>query len=698
MIRKHTLLAIFIAIATLPLAAQTMMVKDINPGEANSMADVNVSSKIAIGDVFYFTAFDDTHGMELWKSDGTEEGTVLIKDINPGTEGGNISTFINLNGILLFFADDGEHGRELWKSDGTEAGTQMIKDIRPGSSPGITNVFPHLELIGDLAYFAANDGTNGSELYVTDGTTSGTTLVADIDPGNIGSAPLHLQSMNGILYFSADGGTTIGRELYRSDGTAAGTYLLKDFTTSFTGGLPSSMVAVENTLYFTATSSDFGYELWKSDGTESGTVLVKDLQDGTASAFGSSNNLLFAYGSNLLFVANTSDNVGDLWISDGTEAGTTVLKAFDDGFVARPPLELTLFNDVVYFYAFDDTVGDGLWKTDGTTAGTVLVKEFVGGNATVDRSIRSTENQLLIVARGSTSTGFELWESDGTTDGTNIVQDIFPGFASSAPYNLINVNGKVFFSARTTDFGRELWMYDADVVPLSATIMQTEEILCNGETTAALQIDVLGGAPPYNYQWNDNSINGNNPTDLPAGNYTVTITDNASSSIPLSIEIMEPPALVLNLSSEPATGGLDNGSAAVTISGGTNPYSFLWSTGQTTAQIENLAPAEYSVTITDSNGCTIAESIIVDFVESTLDFAIYDLEIYPSPAKEMIWIKSSYQDRAELRIYNVAGLELLSGIYISQENISIKDLSAGMYFLQIRIGDKFGSQKIIVAD
>ena len=80
----------------------------------------------------FFAADDGSHGRELWKSDGTEEGTVLVEDINPGTAHAGPRWLTNVNGTLFFTAVDGSHGRELWKSDGTEAGTVLVKDINRG--------------------------------------------------------------------------------------------------------------------------------------------------------------------------------------------------------------------------------------------------------------------------------------------------------------------------------------------------------------------------------------------------------------------------------------------------------------------------------------------------------------------------------------------------------------------------------------
>ena len=115
----------------------------------------------------YFSAKDDTHGRELWKSDGTAAGTVVVKDVRPGSEGSLPRGLTDVGGTLYFSAGDGTHGGELWRSDGTATGTVMVKDIWAGSKgshpSGLTDV-------GGTLYFAADDGTHGWELWKSDGT------------------------------------------------------------------------------------------------------------------------------------------------------------------------------------------------------------------------------------------------------------------------------------------------------------------------------------------------------------------------------------------------------------------------------------------------------------------------------------------------------------------------------------------------
>ena len=173
--------------------AQVVLVKDINPGVYSSYAsDFTEGQRAAIFQRRwreYFT--DGENGGELWVSDGTTEGTQLLLDINPGGSGSGPSYLIEVNEQLFFFANDGENGNELWVSDGTTEGTQLLLDINPGvndsisSSPyNFSNETVFTEVNEQLFFFnATNDGENGNELWVSDGTTEGTQLLLDINPG-----------------------------------------------------------------------------------------------------------------------------------------------------------------------------------------------------------------------------------------------------------------------------------------------------------------------------------------------------------------------------------------------------------------------------------------------------------------------------------------------------------------------------------
>lgn len=169
------------------------------------------------GDQLYFTATNygsasaiPTTG--LWKSDGTEAGTQLVKDINPGSAGSSPDQFVNVNGTLFFRADDGVHGRELWKSDGTAEGTQLVADLEPGAASSGPN---GLRAAGGRLYFYAQAGASGVQLWVSDGRPGGTLLVQDIQPG--WSVPLGATADR--LFFAASDET--GSRLWAVPLTAA---------------------------------------------------------------------------------------------------------------------------------------------------------------------------------------------------------------------------------------------------------------------------------------------------------------------------------------------------------------------------------------------------------------------------------------------------------------------------------------------
>src|SRR5262249_54140621 len=152
---------------------------------------------------------------ELWKSDGTKAGTQLVKDIYAGSASSSPSNLTNVNGTLFFQANDGTHGQELWKSDGTADGTTLVKDVYPGGFFGYYGgCYPHsanpsnLTNVNGTFFFRANEGVHGADLWKSDGTAGGTTLVKDIFPGFTGAYAGGLTNFNGTLFFSANDGTT----------------------------------------------------------------------------------------------------------------------------------------------------------------------------------------------------------------------------------------------------------------------------------------------------------------------------------------------------------------------------------------------------------------------------------------------------------------------------------------------------------
>ena len=301
-------------------SAGTVMVKDINSGSSGS----NPSELTAVGSTLFFQAYDSTNHEALWKSDGTTAGTVMVKDIYTGTmhQSGMGPIRLTAVGNTLFFMgiDDEIYGGELWKSDGTTSGTVLVKDIY--SNPAYWGSEPsELTAVGNTLYFNADDGTNGKELWKSDGTSSGTVMVKDIRPGTDSSTPSYLTVVGNTLYFSAYYGTD-GWSLWKSNGTTTGTVMVKDIDATSTSNIPSLLTAVGNTLYFNANDGTNGYELWQSDGTTAGTVMVKDINSGSSSGSPSG---LTAVGNTLYFEANDGTNGDELWMAELSSDGAGVI-------------------------------------------------------------------------------------------------------------------------------------------------------------------------------------------------------------------------------------------------------------------------------------------------------------------------------------------------------------------------------------
>jgi ELWxxDGT repeat protein len=365
----------------------------------------------------------------------------LVKDIRTGTPPAEWSgtEFVELGGFAYFRGEDRIRGSELWRSDGTTAGTTLVRDVCPGVCSSTPS---ELTVLGSTIYFRADDGVHGSSLWKTDGTAAGTVLVKAVEPSR-------LAAFGSLVAFAA-ASPSQGQELWRSDGTAAGTLPLGDLRPGSEGSSPQPIGDLSGVLLFHADDGTHGRELWKTDGTAAGTVLVKDLNPGSGTGF------LAGYpepsavaGGRLLFRAYPNYPFQELWASDGTTAGTVRL-----GTVV-PNLSST-----TGFATLDGTLffsgQDGLWKSDGTGAGTVRVKETPGG---APQELTAAGDRLyfwITDLEPSTS----LWSSDGTEAGT--VQVPLPsGVSLSYSYHSFLALGDllIFYGFRS-DTDLEPWATD----------------------------------------------------------------------------------------------------------------------------------------------------------------------------------------------------------------------------------------------
>lgn len=253
-------------------------------GVANVYGDTKFLTTAGSG--VYFDASQYPYGYELWKSDGTVEGTQLVKDIYPGGSSSSSDPALKImyHGNLYFVANDGSE-YALWKSDGTSVGTVKVKSVKPLSFY-ITN---------NILFFNGYTAIEGEELWKTDGTVSGTVLVKDINTGTVSSTPSRYSSLNNVLYFVATDATH-GSELWRSDGTTNGTYFVKDIIEGTGSSSPAYLTIAASKLFFTVNS-----KIWISDGTSTGTGPIDDAVTDNANAYyltGNGNKLFYEGYSN----------------------------------------------------------------------------------------------------------------------------------------------------------------------------------------------------------------------------------------------------------------------------------------------------------------------------------------------------------------------------------------------------------------
>lgn len=469
-------------------AAGTVIVKNIAAGNTAS----NPDQFVVIGSTLYFQANDAVAGVELWKSDGTNAGTIMVKDINPGATGSTITNASGNGSYFLFSADNGSNGAELWKSDGTAANTVMLKNINPDNG---NSAITTLTAINNRVVFAADDGVNGTELWGTDGTVAGTMLLSDINTSTAGAAgnPRFMTRFGNNIFFQATSGSGAnGNELYKTDGTPAGTSLVKDINPGTANSNPRNFTEQGGFLYFGANEPVAGNELWRTDGTTAGTVLVKDIVSGTGgSSPGSSGTIpdMISNGS-MLFFAGLNQNPGEetgweLYGSTGAIGNGGLIKDINTSSFAENSAPSNFAypgtGNTVYFTAYDAN-GSELWKSDGTAAGTVMVKEITTGAAGTTFSRLTVLDGKIYFTAYSAASGVELWRSDGTAAGTVVFKDINPGTGSSAPQDLTVCGNYIYFSADDGTAGRELWRTDGTV---AGTVLVSDIVAGSGSSNPA---------------------------------------------------------------------------------------------------------------------------------------------------------------------------------------------------------------------
>lgn len=432
-----------------------------------------------VGNIFYFSASDSQHGYELLRTDGTIEGTYMVKDINTKPASSFAKPIFGLGNYLYFMADDISHGYEIWRTDGFTSALYADLNGSYGSNSHVMsssynyNVKFRNSYIADintkfyqftpdgnmksldflpiyyfsipheyknLLYFMGSDGN----LWKTDCTIQGTKKAIHLDSTGNGTGYWgvnDLKTMGNILFFTSNNGSIF----WKTDGTKNGTSKLYTFLEGnrtdiahnyLTSWVGNSMIYFQKYNYSTQT-----IELWASDATPSGTVKLN--VDAFLKVLGVLNNKLY-------FVNNNT-----LWQSDGTIEGTFQIdtRLFLVGRLLDNKLYLLReVNTTIEYYEL---------KEDNTISLLLTNTEFISNDNTGTNEFSNIdERYLLHFISDSDNNVQHFYLTDGNKENIRKAFVMKKSYPYSGGYDFAYHNKKIYFTAVDSLKGQELWIWD----------------------------------------------------------------------------------------------------------------------------------------------------------------------------------------------------------------------------------------------
>jgi trimeric autotransporter adhesin len=486
-----------------------------------------------INGFMFFSAQNNNTGLEPWMSDGTTSGTHIIKDIKHGFDSSNPEILGTIGGKIVWIVTDYEHGRELYICDVNGENMQLLKDLNSKTNDSNPYSFTKQD---DKIIFNAYTESNGSEIYSYNKLDNSFNFI-DLYTGIGSSNPRSFTEIDGYHYFIADD-STHSIEFWNWTNEINDATLVKDLSPSFEPDNFNDVHIVNNRVLFTAIDSFYQRNLYslspgpvatieklilpnylekyKQFAELNGEIYFIDYSHGLYKTDGITVDLVYNFSSsnrtfqgiftykNKLFLSIRDDQSGNqLWVSDGTVAGT---KPYNNTRYApgnEPPRLFTVVGDYMYFttvntqyiafiyrtdgisgevekiQSFEDQssylyfsdflacngallyfvdsykyMGSVLFRTDGTKEGTYFIESF---DEDIEISNKALLGNRLYFNGYSKRYGSELWVTDGTKDGTNRIADICPGPCSSNPQNITIIDSVLYFSAYHPDYGREFW-------------------------------------------------------------------------------------------------------------------------------------------------------------------------------------------------------------------------------------------------
>lgn len=545
-------------------------------GNFQSSITFGATTHTATGSLDGFVACIDTNlNTVYWSAAAGGSNTVIMNDLVPVSNGNTVEKVF------------------------------VVATYNSATTVGSTN----LPSIGGNDFFIAAVDTTGTWLWAINGGSTGADFCTTIDANSAGDRLYVGGSWNGTMNFagnnyssvSADDGfiayldtTGVVDTLYQFSGTGVET--IKDLQS-----------VDDDFLLFTAT---FNTAVTYADSTYTTNGGVDAFVGKIGTSFHEiwGKNFGGALGDQF---ASVRIGASDRYHLGGYFQGNA--SAYQSGLISTGNFDVIVTNDLMI------GIADTSITVTGLQAGTYPIQYAdSNGNLLIDTVVLGPE---AIAATGIVTNASSGTANDGAIDLTvtggvpgytylwtngAITQDINSLVAGVYCVTITDTNGCVDSSyCFTVDSA-------ASGGPLSIMSM-VQNLTCFNDSTGAINITVTGGTPPYSYQWS-NGATTEDLVNINAGTYVLTLTDNAGSLIDTFI-VNQPAAIAIaGVLTPPSTGIANDGAIDITVSGGIPGYTFNWSTGDLTEDLNNLTIGTYTVTVTDSSGCFNTAEFILDTI------------------------------------------------------------------------------------